>query len=142
MDGWIEVPTKSGDEVIATSSINRSRTQALNHYNDAFSYYSNDQARIRTLKLWGRSSANQELEQQQHQEELVERKTRISFELHPSLILDDLLLNELSEAEEEGPFDGGDETDMGVLDLLRLQDILRVRAKSPCSVADAECRGY
>ena len=68
----------------------------------------------------------------------MERKTRISFELHPSLILDDLLLNELSEAEEEGPFDGGDETDMGMLDLLRLQDILRVRAKSPCSVADAE----
>ena len=90
----IEVPTKSGDEVIAiattttTTSINSSssRTQTLNHYNDAFSYYSNDQVRIRTLKLWGRSSNNNQ--EEPHQEELAERKTRISFELHPSSIID------------------------------------------------------
>jgi hypothetical protein len=130
----IKFRSSNEDEVDNSSS---SRTQANpERDNDAFSYYSNDQVRIRTLKLWGRSSNNNQ--EEPHQEELAERKTRISFELHPSLILDDLLLNELSEAEEEGPFDGGDETDMGMLDLLRLQDILRVRAKSPCSVADAE----
>ena len=134
MGGWITkviaVPTKSGDEVV-----NSSRTQANpERDNDAFSYYSNDQVRIRTLKLWGKSSNNNQ--EEQHQEELVERKTRISFELHPSLILED----PLDELAEEGElFVDGDEIidiDMDMLDLL--QDNLRVRANSPRSVTDVE----
>ena len=114
MGGWItkviEVPTKSGDEVV-----NSSRTQANpERDNDAFSYYSNDQVRIRTLKLWGKSSNNNQ--EEPHQEEVAERKTRISFELHPSLILEDLL-DEL--AEDGELFVDGDETDMDMLDLLQ-----------------------
>ena len=109
-----------------------SRTQANpERDNDAFSYYSNDQVRIRTLKLWGKSSNNNQ--EEPHQEELAERKTRISFELHPSLILEDLL-DEL--AEEEKLFVDGDEIDMDMLDLL--QDNLRARSNSPRSVADAK----
>ena len=131
MGGWITkviaVPTKSGDEVGNSSS---SRTQANpERDNDAFSYYSNDQVRIRTLKLWGKNSNNNQ--EEPHQEEVVERKTRISFELHPSLILEDLL-DEL--AEEGELFVDGDEIDMDMLDLLH--DNLRVRANSPRSVAD------
>ena len=132
MGGWITkviaVPTKSGDEVV-----NSSRTQPNpERDNDAFSYYSNDQVRIRTLKLWGRSSINNQEEPQQQQQR-QERKTRISFELHPSLILEDIL----NEAGEEGLFDGDDEAGIDdILDLL--QDNLRARASSPRSVADTE----
>eukprot|EP01083_Nonionella_stella_P073269 197981_1 len=134
MGGWITkviaVPTKSGDEVV-----NSSRTQANpERDNDAFSYYSSDQVRIQTLMLsTGRVTNRQEQQQQQQHQE---RKTRISFELHPSLILEDLL-DEL--AEEEKLFVDGDEIidiDMDMLDLL--QDNLRVRASSPRSVTDVE----
>ena len=122
MGGWftkvIAVPTKSGDEVVNSSRLVPDREH------DAFAYYSNDQVRIQTLKLWGRSSNNNQEEpqsQQQHQE----RKTRISFELHPSLILEDIL----NEAGEEGLFDGDDEA--GIDDILDLLQNLRAHANSP-----------
>ena len=103
-------------------------TSPPNRNHDAFSYYSNNQVRIRTLTLADRSNNNQEETQpQQHHEE---RKTRISFELHPSLILEDLIV--------EGLFDG-DEDDAGIDDILDLlQDNLRARSNSPRSVADAK----
>ena len=135
MGGWITkviaVPTKSGDEVV-----NSSRTQAnpkhemMLHITRMIKFVSGPSS------CGVEVSTNQEPEQQQHQEEFAKRKTRISFELHPSLILEDLL-DEL--AEEGELFVDGDEIidiDMHMLDLL--QDNLRVRANSPRSVTDVE----
>eukprot|EP00584_Thalassiosira_punctigera_P009209 CAMPEP_0172534186 /NCGR_PEP_ID=MMETSP1067-20121228/6642_1 /TAXON_ID=265564 ORGANISM="Thalassiosira punctigera, Strain Tpunct2005C2" /NCGR_SAMPLE_ID=MMETSP1067 /ASSEMBLY_ACC=CAM_ASM_000444 /LENGTH=146 /DNA_ID=CAMNT_0013318949 /DNA_START=113 /DNA_END=553 /DNA_ORIENTATION=+ len=56
-------------------------------YDDAFLYYSNDDVRIKTLKMIEVS----EMESRQAARGGQERKTRISFELHDSLILEDLL---------------------------------------------------
>lgn len=115
MGGWITkviaVPTKSGDEVV-----NSSRTQAnpkhemMLHITRMIKFVSGPSS------CGVEVSTNQEPEQQQHQEEFAKRKTRISFELHPSLILEDLL-DEL--AEDGELFVDGDETDMDMLDLLQ-----------------------
>ena len=54
---------------------------------DPFLYYSNDEIRMKTLMLEGVSEAGQG----GGKESRRERKTRISFELHHSLIMDDEL---------------------------------------------------
>ena len=61
---------------------------------DAFSYYSNDINRMRKLKLLNTSpSADEEKDQEEKKKpaQQRERKTRISFELHPDLVLEDVL---------------------------------------------------
>ena len=68
---------------------------------DAFRYYSNDVDRMRKLKLLNTTSSSADEEKSQSawcdQEEKKkpaqqrERKTRISFELHPDLVLEDVL---------------------------------------------------
>ena len=69
--------------------------------------------------------------QEPEQEEFAKRKTRISFELHPSLILEDLII--------EGLFDGDDEA--GIDDFLdRLEANLRAHSNAPRGVADAVSR--
>eukprot|EP00581_Thalassiosira_minuscula_P009622 CAMPEP_0183708716 /NCGR_PEP_ID=MMETSP0737-20130205/4937_1 /TAXON_ID=385413 /ORGANISM="Thalassiosira miniscula, Strain CCMP1093" /LENGTH=95 /DNA_ID=CAMNT_0025936631 /DNA_START=1033 /DNA_END=1320 /DNA_ORIENTATION=- len=56
--------------------------------NDAFLYYSNDDIRMKTLKL-------EEVPETVGAIEIrVPRKTRISFELHPSVLLEDLMEEE------------------------------------------------
>ena len=67
---------------------------------------------------------------QQHEE----RKTCISFELHPSLILEDLII--------EGLFDGDGDDEAGIDDFFDpLEDNLRAHSNSPCGVADADVEG-
>ena len=55
---------------------------------DPFLYYSNDEKRMNMLKL---KDDDSETETRSVLQESSQRKTRISFELHPSLILGDVL---------------------------------------------------
>ena len=59
---------------------------------DAFSHYSNDVTRMNTLLM---KEAPKSQRQQRVLPQAQERKTRISFEVHPSLILEDLLFDDL-----------------------------------------------
>ncbi len=61
---------------------------------DAFLYYSDQETRMSALLLSNGSSKNDE----QIAFESHERKTRISFELHPSLLLEDLLQDNCHES--------------------------------------------
>ena len=54
---------------------------------DPFHYYS-DQARRMTHLLHDQGDINQDNPPQQQQQQAGERRTRISFEVHPSLLLD------------------------------------------------------
>ena len=104
-----------------------------NRNHDAFSYYSNNQVRIETLRGSSSSTNNQEA-QPQPQQQHEERKTRISFELHPSLILDDLILG--------GLFGGDGDDEAGIEDFFDLlEDNLWAHSNSPCGVADADVEG-
>jgi hypothetical protein len=63
---------------------------------DPFLYYSNDQVRMKELLLQDDDSSDDEssptsLSDQEQQTTTSVRKTRISFELHPSLLLEDLM---------------------------------------------------
>ncbi len=58
---------------------------------DAFLFYSDDEVRMRALSD-GRVGAN--VNQESTETEGIIRKTRISFELHPSVFFEDLLLAE------------------------------------------------
>ena len=64
---------------------------------DPFLYYSNDQVRMRELRLEDVEEQDPSNDGQQEQSTVsCERKTRITFELHPSLLLgDDLMDDEL-----------------------------------------------
>lgn len=78
----LEVPTKQAQD---TSNSSPTKAEAKH---DAFSYYSNDVTRMNTLLM-------KEAPKTQRQQRVLtqERKTRISFEVHPSLILEDLLFD-------------------------------------------------
>ena len=65
---------------------------------DPFLYYSNDKIRMRELRLEDvendssvDASSSSSLPTQDQSPPTCERKTRISFELHPSLLLEDLM---------------------------------------------------
>ena len=63
---------------------------------DPFLYYSNDRVRMRDLRLEGVEVEDSSNDGQQEQStSSIVRKTRITFELHPSLLLDDLMDDEL-----------------------------------------------
>ena len=77
----LEVPTMKQ----AQDTCNSSPTTVCKH--DAFLHYSNDETRMNTLMM-------KETPKYQRQQRVTqERKTRISFEVHPSLILEDLLFD-------------------------------------------------
>ena len=82
----LQVPTMKpqGQDTICSSP---TRAEAKH---DAFSHYSNDVTRMNTLLM-------KEVPKSQRQQRVIpqERKTRISFEVHPSLILEDLLFDEV-----------------------------------------------
>ena len=93
----LTVPTKNYDGGSSTSSNVASRS---NKKRDSFRYYSNDKVRMRALMMVDDTSTTRRTRLQprpQPQQKVeVERKTCISFELHPSLIMDDLLSAEES----------------------------------------------
>jgi len=81
----LEVPTTITTMKQAQDTHNSSPTTVCKH--DAFLHYSNDETRMNTLML-------KEASKYQRQQRVTqERKTRISFEVHPSLILEDLLFD-------------------------------------------------
>lgn len=85
------VPTKNPDNddraASPTSITSLSSGTQQRQGRDAFLYYSNDEVRINALKLRGDGSRDNH---ETHLEVEVERKTKLSFELHPSLLLEDL----------------------------------------------------
>ena len=80
---------------ISQDSESHSISSATKKSEDAFLYYSNDEIRIKTLKLKevDITSANENTSQQ--------RKTRISFELDPMLILGDELEEMFNDEDED-----------------------------------------
>ena len=74
----------TGNTTPANSSNNKS--------GDPFLYYSSDEVRMNALKLNPHPGRN--VPEQEPKTE-VERKTRLSFELHPNLLLEDILLDDL-----------------------------------------------
>ena len=83
----LEVPTtiRTMKQAQDQDTHNSSPTTVCKH--DAFLHYSNDETRMNTLML-------KEAPKCQRQQRVTqERKTRISFEVHPSLILEDLLFD-------------------------------------------------
>lgn len=59
---------------------------------DAFLRYSNNEFRMNTLML-SSSSSRSSIKTQASSQQRVERKTRLSWELHPSLLIEDMLLD-------------------------------------------------
>ena len=96
----LTVPTKNYDGGSSTSG---NAASSSNKKRDSFLYYSNDKVRMRALMMADGANPTtltltwlQPRPQPPQQKVEVERKTRISFELHPSLIMDNLLLTEES----------------------------------------------
>lgn len=59
---------------------------------DPFLYYSNDRVRMRELRLEDEEEEEDSSDEQSTNS--CERKTRLTFELHPSLLLDDDLIDD------------------------------------------------
>ena len=75
-------------------------------WRDPFHYYS-DQARRMTHLLHNQGDINHDDPQQQQHQQAGERRTRISFEVHPSLMLDPLIFGmNMDGAEGEGGNEG------------------------------------
>ena len=70
---------------------------------DPFLYFSDQRRRMAHL-TGNEEEVNDQDNPPQQQQRVVERRTRISFEVHPSLLFDDLFNNamEVEEEEEEG----------------------------------------
>eukprot|EP00579_Thalassiosira_antarctica_P005221 CAMPEP_0201892820 /NCGR_PEP_ID=MMETSP0902-20130614/37317_1 /ASSEMBLY_ACC=CAM_ASM_000551 /TAXON_ID=420261 /ORGANISM="Thalassiosira antarctica, Strain CCMP982" /LENGTH=101 /DNA_ID=CAMNT_0048424413 /DNA_START=53 /DNA_END=358 /DNA_ORIENTATION=+ len=70
--------TFSNSSIPTTAESNSIKTE------DPFLYYSNETIRMKTLKMV-------EVSESDASQERGDRKTRLSFELHPSLILEDVM---------------------------------------------------
>ena len=89
----ITVATKTHDGGSTSKPLNdsepsakRPRRRAVRKHEDPFMYYSDQETRMNELHLNGDNENDEQVAR-----ESDERKTRISFELHPSLLLEDLL---------------------------------------------------
>ena len=99
---FITVATKTHDggaKANNTSEPAKKRTRMpVRDHEDPFLYYSHQETKMHALLL--RNDSNDENDEQVDQErESVVRKTRMSFELHPALLLEDLLPIDVAEAE-------------------------------------------
>jgi hypothetical protein len=119
--GAIAVPTFSPCTSTSTNKNER----------DSFLHYSNDEVRIRTLMMSeeGDSNSSSSAEAEENvvrpPAQPLERKTRISFELHPSLILDDMLLNDeqfASSIDGSGRSDSDTTLDDLLQELMQIED--------------------
>ena len=84
----IQVKTKEGTDVDNTQAHYLS-TPPSSAIRDSFLRYSNDEVRLKALMLPSSSSS---IKMQAPPQQRVERKTRLSWELHPSLLIEDILL--------------------------------------------------
>ena len=67
-------------------------------HEDPFLYYSHQETKMDALLLRNNDDDNEDDEQVDQERESVMRKTRISFELHPALLFEDLLPDNVPEA--------------------------------------------
>ena len=87
----IQVKTKEGTDVDNTQAhYNLSTPSSTSAIRDSFLRYSNDEVRLKALMLPSSSSS---IKMQAPPQQRVERKTRLSWELHPSLLIEDMLLD-------------------------------------------------
>ena len=93
----------SQDDAIESKNLHRqpAGAESTKTSDDAFLYYSNDALRMSALKMTYDEDCAKAGSQSSHQR--IRRKTRISFELHSSLVMEDLL---------EDMFDGDDGLDL------------------------------
>lgn len=75
--------------LVNTFSPRTNSTTTKSERGNAFLRYSNDEVRMQTLMISTTTTTQRDTYQPEAQ--VVERKTRISFELHPSLIVEDML---------------------------------------------------
>ena len=90
--------------LVNTFSPRTNSTTTKSERGDAFLRYSNDEVRMQTLMI---STTTQRDTYQPAEAQVVERKTRISFELHPSLIIEDML-HELGD-DDDDDYDSGND---------------------------------
>lgn len=90
----VTVPTFRNENTLLQAAGISERAQADKL--DAFLFYSNDDVRIRTL-----SDGIVGAEHRSTPTHVSTRKTRISFELHPSVFMEDLLLSDESFSDNE-----------------------------------------
>jgi len=83
----IQVKTKEGTD--DTKEAHYHLSTASSTKQDAFLRYSSDEIRMNALML---SSSSSSIKIQASPQQRVERKTRLSWELHPSLLIEDMLL--------------------------------------------------
>ena len=83
----IQVKTKEGSDDTTEAHHHLSSTSTKQ---DSFLRYSNDEVRLKALMLPSSSSS---IKSQASSQQRVERKTRLSWELHPSLLIEDMLLD-------------------------------------------------
>jgi hypothetical protein len=109
---FTNVATKTHDGASKPAAkIPRAREPVRKH-EDPFLYYSHQETRINALLLRN----DEDDEQVCRDRETVVRKTRISFELHPYLLLEDILpVDDVPEAEVRGIDTSGD----GLIDAFR-----------------------
>jgi len=84
----IQVKTKEGSDVDNTQA-RLSTPSSTSAKQDSFLRYSNDEVRLKALML---PSSSNSIKMQAPPQQRVERKTRLSWELHPSLLIEDMLL--------------------------------------------------
>jgi hypothetical protein len=101
------VATKTHDgsakatNTIASEPAAKSPRKPVCKHEDPFLYYSHQETRMNTLLLSNNDNDWND-EQVDQERESVVRKTRISFELHPALLFEDLLPIDVAEAEVRG----------------------------------------
>ena len=119
-----EVVTSSDSKSLTTAEKkNNIRTVTDIKAQDPFLYYSNDTIRMKTLKLEQVTNKDHDVVSRQDQQHPVKRKTRHSFELHPSLLLDDLLTDLDSNDDDDEDMDFMallDDVDMDFMALLEM----------------------
>ena len=126
-DSYFE--SKHPEDQLAQVVVRATRSnQEGSRSNDPFLYYSNDENRMRKLKMLTYCSSEEDARKTEegeegegegepslrHPQEAFQpsnkniRKTRISFELHPDLILEDVLEDISCAGDDDTSLDGGD----------------------------------
>ena len=90
-DDVVTVTSSDSNSLTTAEKKNNTKTVLDIKAQDPFLYYSNDTIRMKTLKLEQVTNKDHDVVSSRDQQHPVKRKTRHSFELHPSLLLDDLL---------------------------------------------------
>ena len=88
---FILVPTKTYDGGAASQRPKRLR-RPVRKEEDPFMYYSHQETWTNAVRLRGENSGEPKAIANDNHNENVVRKTKITFELHPSLLLEDLFL--------------------------------------------------